>query len=284
MAAIFHGMEYMSEIKFSNTSANIFKTVFKNRELISALAEREITAKYKGSYLGLIWAVLQPVMMLAVYTLVFTTVFHARWGGNQESKSDFAIALFAGLMVFNLFSECVGKAPGLVIQNPNYVTKVVFPLEILCIVNLVAGLVQYGISFVVWLIFYLVCGYKLNLVIVMLPIIACPVIMLTLGISWGIAAVGVYIKDLGQIVTFGLSVLLFITPILYPIDALNGAYKYIVGINPLTKCVEYIRNLTMFGKLPDIGDFAMLFVTTYMIMILGYALFDRLKEGFADVI
>lgn len=274
----------MNEMKYSNASANIVKTVFRDRELIYALAQREITAKYKGSYLGLIWAVLQPVMMLAVYTLVFTTVFHARWGGTQASKSDFAIALFAGLMVFNLFSECIGKAPGSVTQNPNYVTKVVFPLEILCIVNLLAALVQYGISFVVWLIFYIICGYKPNLLIIMLPIVMCPLLMLILGISWGVAAVGVYIKDLGQVITFGLSVLLFVTPVLYPVDSLNGLYRYIVGINPLTKCVEFIRNLTMFGRLPDMGDFVLLLVTTYMVMVVGYALFERLKEGFADVI
>ena len=175
--------------------------------------------------MGLLWSFFNPVLMLAVYTFVFSVVFKARWAGGSDSKTEFALVLFAGLLVFNLFAECVNRAPGLILSNVNYVKKVIFPLEILPVVALGSAGFHFLISLVVWSIFYLLFFGIPPATILLLPLILIPLVLITLGISWLLASLGVYLRDVSQIIGVVTTVLMFLSPIFYPIVALPEEYR-----------------------------------------------------------
>ena len=170
--------------------ANLFPSATQ-RHLIFTLVRREVAARYRGAMLGNLWALFTPLFMLAVYTFIFSVVFKARWSGGSDSRSEFALVLFAGLMVFNLFAECFNRAPRLILDNVNYVKKVVFPLEILPWVALGSALVNLGISLLVWLAFYGVAFGVPPVTVLLFPLMILPLLLLVLGLSWALAALGV---------------------------------------------------------------------------------------------
>jgi len=176
---------------FSLSPQEMGRSLWRNRELISSLTQREVIGRYRGSTLGILWSFFNPVLMLAVYTFVFSVVFKARWNAGSESRTEFALVLFAGLMVFNLFSECVTRAPSLILSNANYVKKVVFPLEILPWVSLGSALFHTLISLGVWLLFYAVFFGIPPVTAWLLPVVVIPLIAFTMGISWFLASLGV---------------------------------------------------------------------------------------------
>jgi lipopolysaccharide transport system permease protein len=221
--------------------------------------------------------------MLAVYTFVFSVVFKARWPGRSESKTEFALILFGGLMVFNLFSECINRAPGLVLGNVNYVKKVIFPLEILPIVAFGSAGFHMLISLFVWLIFYLAFFGIPHATIALLPVVLLPLGLMTLGFSWLLASLGVYLRDVTQIVGVLTSVLMFLSPIFYPIVALPEAYRPFMQISPLTFVVEQTRDV-MWGLGVDWVTWAIYMLVSLMLAWLGYAWFQKTQKGFADVL
>ena len=234
--------------------------------------------------MGLLWSFFNPVLMLAVYTFVFSIVFKARWAGGSDSKTEFALVLFAGLMVFNLFSECVNRAPGLVLGNVNYVKKVVFPLEILPVVALGSAGFHLLISLFVWLIFYLIFFGVPQATIVLLPVILLPLVLMTLGLSWLLASLGVYLRDVSQIIGVVTTVLMFLSPIFYPIVALPEEYRPFMQISPLTLVVEQTRDVMIWGKNLDWSAWAFYLLISSMIAWLGFAWFQKTRKGFADVL
>lgn len=268
----------------STSPLSILRSVTANRRLIYSLAKREVVGRYRGSVMGLLWSFFNPVLMLAVYTFVFSVVFRARWAGGSDSKTEFALILFAGLLVFNLFSECVNRAPGLILSNSNYVKKVIFPLEILPLVALGSAAFHFAISFIVWLLFYLVFFGWPPVTVLWLPLILLPLILMTVGLSWLLASLGVYLRDVGQIIGVVTTILMFVSPIFYPIAALPEKYRPFMHLSPLTFVVEQARDVMIWGRSIDWPLWGLSMILSSIIAWLGFAWFQKTRKGFADVI
>ncbi len=262
----------------------LLSTLKTNRSLIYNLIRREVIGRYRGSVMGLLWSFFNPVLMLTVYTFVFSVVFKARWAGGTESRTEFALVLFAGLMLFNLFAECLNRAPSLVLGNVNYVKKVVFPLEILPFVAMGSAAFHLLISLFVWLVFYLIFFGTPQATIVLLPVVLIPFFLMTLGLSWFLASLGVYLRDVTQIIGVMTTALMFLSPIFYPIAALPAEYHLIMQISPLTFSVEQARDVMIWGKGLDWGAWAMYLLFATIIAWLGFAWFQKTRKGFADVL
>jgi lipopolysaccharide transport system permease protein len=269
---------------FSLSPAEIWDSLWRNRSLIKVLTKREIVGCYQGSVLGMLWSFFNPVFMLTVYTFVFSVILKARWAGGSDSKTEFALILFAGMLVFNLFAECITRAPNLVLQNPTYVKKVVFPLEILPWVSFGTALFHVVISFCVWLLFYFIIFGLPHATILLFPLLLFPLTLLILGFSWFLASLGVYLRDVSQVTGLITTALMFLTPIFYPVAAIPESYRSIIYLNPFTYIVEQTRDLLIFGKGMAWDGFAGLTLAAICICWLGFAWFQKTRKGFSDVL
>ena len=263
----------------------IFLSLWHNWDLIWQMTMREVIGRYRGSVMGLFWSFFNPILMLAVYTFVFGVVFKARWNtGENTSHTEFAIILFSGLITFHLFSESINRAPGLILSNANFVKKVVFPLEILPWVALGCSLFHAFINMLVLLIFFAFIHHFIYWTTLLLPLVWLPFVLLIMGISWFLAATGVYIRDVGQIVVVITSILMFLSPIFYPIHALPENYRFWLHLNPLTFILEQVRAIVVWGQLPDWTGLICYLLASFMVAALGFAWFQKARKGFADVI
>lgn len=257
----------------------------KNLHLIGQLAKREVLGRYKGSVFGLLWSFFTPLLLLAVYTFVFSVVFRARWPGSAEQgHGEFAVILFAGLMVNNLFSECTVRAPTLIINHANFVKKVVFPLHILPLVSLCSALFHFVISCLVLLIAQVVLMGGLKLTALALPIVLIPLFLTTIGVSWFLSALGVYIRDIAQATSLMVTVLTFMSPIFYPLSALPEKLQGWIRLSPITFAVEETRNVVLMGNLPNILAYGGHLALGALIAVCGYFFFQKARKGFADVL
>ncbi len=270
--------------KFSAHPKEIILSLTKNRDLIYSLIKREVQGRYRGSVMGLLWPFLTPLLMLAVYTFVFSVVFKARWSVGSDSKTEFALVLFAGLIVFNLFSECVNRAPSLILSNVNYVKKVVFPLEVLPWISMGAALFHMTISLGVWLLFYVVFFGVPHLTVILFPTVLLPLILFTMGLSWMLASLGVYLRDIGQLMGILTTILMFLSPVFYPITSLPLAYQRLFLFNPLTPTIEQARRVLVFGDCLDWPSVLIALAVGLMVSWLGFYWFQKTRKGFADVI
>jgi lipopolysaccharide transport system permease protein len=263
----------------------MFKNLWSYRSLIWQMSKREVAGRYRGSMMGLLWSFFNPVMMLAIYTFVFSVVFKAKWGVSaSESKMEFATILFAGMIVYNLFAECISRAPNLILGNVNYVKKVVFPLDILPWVSLCAALFHQAISFAVLILFYAAINQSLNWTVLLFPFLMLPLIFMIMGVSWVLASVGVFLRDVAQTTGLLLTIMMFVSPIFYPIAALPQKYQAIMLLNPLTFIIEQVRDVLIWGKLPDFSGLLAYFVASLGIAFMGFAWFQKTRKGFADVL
>jgi lipopolysaccharide transport system permease protein len=263
----------------------IWDSLWLNRNLIKALTKREIIGRYQGSVLGLFWSFVNPVFLLVVYTFVFSVVFKARWGsGDSGSKAEFALVLFAGILVFNLFAECVNRAPSVILSNPTYVKKVVFPLEILPWVSFAAALFHTLISFIVWLVFSLFVFGAPPLTSLLFPLLLVPLMLITMGLSWFLASLGVFLRDVSQVVGILTTALMFLTPIFYPITAIPESYRKILYLNPLTFIIDQARDLLIFGRGMAWGSYWLLTLCSTLMAWFGFVWFQKTRKGFADVL
>ncbi len=263
----------------------LFSSFWQHRQLIWQMSQREVIGRYRGSILGLFWSFFQPIFMLAIYTFVFTVVFQAKWGqGASESKTEFAVVLFAGLIVFNFFSEVVSRAPELIIGHTNYVKKVVFPLEILPIVAAGSALFHMLISVLVLLVFQGFVSQTFPLTVILLPIVIFPLLLLMLGCAWFLASLGVFLRDVGQIVGLLMTALLFMSPIFFPATAMPAQLRPYLLLNPLTFIIEQARGLLIWGQLPNWLGLAVYFIISGFVAWLGFCWFQKTRKGFADVL
>ena len=257
---------------------------WRNRYLLKKSIQREVIGRYRGSVFGILWSFFTPLFMLTVYTFVFSVVFKAKWPGGSESRTEFALILFSGLMVFNLFAENINRAPHLVVGNGDYVKKVIFPLEILPIINLGSALFHTCVSFFVWLLAYTLLFGIPHATILLIPFVILPLIFFTLGISWWLASMGVYLRDIAQFITIFTTALLFLSPIFYSADRLPPNYRLILHLNPLTSVIEQTRNVLLWGILPDIPTLLIQYCLALLVCYLGFAWFQKTRKGFADVL
>jgi len=255
------------------------------RQLIVQLTRRELESRYKGSFIGIGWSLIHPLLMLCVYTFVFSVIFQVRWGMQaNESRLDFALALFVGLISFTIFSEVVNSAPVLILSNVNYVKKVVFPLEILIVVRLFSTLVNALFALVVLLGGILIINHTLQWTVLLLPIVWLPLILLTLGCGFFLASFGVFVRDLNAAVTILTTMLFFLTPIFYPIHAVPEQFRIFSRLNPLALFVEEARGVLLWGILPDVRLFLIGLTVSVLVCIFGIIWFVKSKKAFADVI
>jgi len=261
------------------------RSLWRNRQLIVQMTRREVAGRYKGSALGLAWSFFNPVLMLAVYTFVFSVVFKARWGiGGGESKTQFAVVMFVGMIVHGLFAEVLNRAPGLILANVNYVKKVVFPLEILPVVSMGAALFHTLVSLGVLLAAFIIFNGYLHWTAVLTPLVLLPLVILVLGLAWMLASLGVFLRDVGQTIGIVTTVILFLAPVFYPVSALPEEFRPWIMANPLTFIIEQAREVLVWGRLPDWLGLAIYTLVATAVAWAGYAWFQKTRKGFADVL
>ena len=269
---------------YSTNVVQIIRGILSSRNLLWQMTKREVVGRYRGSVMGLMWSFFNPVLMLIIYTFVFSVVFKARWGSGGESKFEFALILFGGLIVFNLFSECVNRAPSLILGNVNYVKKVVFPLEILPLITMGAALFHFIISLGVLLVFYFIITASLQWTAIFAPLVMLPLLLMTLGISWFLASFGVFLRDVAQTIGVLTMVLMFLTPIFYPVTAIPEKMRIFIYMNPLTFIVEQMRDVLIWGKLPNWSGWGLSMAVGIMMAWIGLVWFQKTRKGFADVL
>ncbi len=268
----------------STSITALFGGLWRHRELIRVLLVREVASRYRGSFLGLIWSFVIPLTLLGVYTFVFSVVFQARWGLGSESRYEFALVLFAGLIVFNLFAECVSRAPGLIISNVNYVQKVVFPLEILPWVALGGALFNAGVSLVILLLALALSANGVVWTSLFVPLVLFPLVLLIAGLSWILASLGVFIRDIGQFIGVVVTLTLFMSPIFYPASALPPGIEPWLLLNPLTFIIEQLRSVIIWGHQPHWGGLLLYALIALAVAWAGFFWFQKSRKGFADVL
>lgn len=252
--------------------------------LIAQLAGREVRARYRQSWLGTAWVLLAPLLMLAIYTLVFRHIFQVRWSAPQESDLAFALRIYAGLAVFNFFAECVNRAPQLVLEQPHLVKKVVFPVEILPWASVTAGLLHLGAAGLVLLALRWLGLGSLPVTIVALPLVWLPLLPLCLGLAWGLSALGTYVRDINQFLSMAMTALVFLSPVFFPLEALPPRVQQWMWLNPLAPVMTQTRAVLLAGVWPDWSVWSLSLACCALVALLGAALFKRLRPGFADVV
>ena len=267
------------------TPMAMFRSLWRNRQLIWQMVRRDIASRYRGSMVGLAWSFINPILLLLVYTFVFSVIFKSRWSTDpNESRTDFAIILFAGMIVFNLFSEIVNRAPGLVISNANYVKKVVFPLEILPWVALGSALFHTMISLLVLLVVQFLLKLYLPWTGIFFPLTLLPLIFASMGFAWFLSAIGVFVRDIGQMTGIFTTVLFFMSAVFYPISALPKQYQIWLQLNPLVPIITESRKSLVLGQLPDWTSVLIALFVSLVIAFAGFWWFQKVRKGFADVI
>ncbi|CAO3460677.1 O-antigen export system permease protein RfbD [Azospirillum argentinense] len=262
----------------------MFRSAWLHRSLIARLAKRELTARYRGSLLGMLWAVINPLLMLVVYTFVFTTVFQARWGTGEGGSPQFALLLFSGLILFTIVADCVNRAPGLLLENASYIKKVVFPLEILPVVVLAVALANAGIGVGILLLFHLLFLGLPPVTVLLLPLVLVPLSLMTLGLGWFLSAAGVFLRDIRQVVGVCVTMLMFLSPIFYPVTAVPERFRVFIHLNPLTPILEQSKDLLFWGRIPSPIEWGIATLAAWGIAWLGFVWFMKTRRGFADVV
>lgn len=270
----------------TSASTGLARSIAAKLSLAWQLCRREVAGQYKGSALGILWSLLTPLFMLAIYTLVFGSVLKVRWPGTSENASmgEFAVILFAGLIVFQLFAEVINRAPTLILANQNYVTKVVFPLQILPVVALGSALFHTAVSLVVLLVFEYIIFGRIPLTALWLPIVLAPYCVAILGLAWFLASFGTFVRDVGQFLGTLVTALMFLSPILYPLTALPECLQPWLALNPIVLAVEQSRDVLIFGKMPEFTALGIYALAAIVTAALGYMWFHKTRKGFADVL
>lgn len=261
------------------------RRIFRNSDLTWQLIRRIVEQRYRGSLLGLVWSFVQPLLMLSVYTFVFSVVFKAKWGtGLENGRGAFAVIMFCGMTMYGLFSDSVSSCCNCIVSNPNYVKKVIFPIELLPF-SQVAGTFVLGLPWFVLLFAgaYLILGF-VGWTMLLLPVLLLPLFLFSLGIAYFVASLSVYVRDTQYLTGVVLQVLFFATPIFYPVSAVPENLRWILEWNPLTVFIEQTRRAFLYGQMPDWGFLCQAAFLSAVVLQFGYFFFIRTKRGFADVL
>lgn len=271
-------------MRYSGTPWALVKSITRNRNLVASLIWREVIGRYKGSFMGLFWSLVTPLLMLLVYTFFFSVVFRSRWPEATGSRTAFAIILFSGLMIFNFFAECVARAPTIVIGNTNYVKKIIFPLELLPIVVMGAAAFHLLVSFVVWLGFYLYfMGIPSPTALYIIPILI-PLALWICGLMWIVSSLGVYLRDVNQFISTAIPAMMLLSPVFYPATTLPEEIRPLFNINPLTFIIEQTRAVLVFGNHLDWVTWFKQVFWSFLFAWAGLVWFQKTRKGFADVL
>ncbi|WP_312237221.1 ABC transporter permease [Stenotrophomonas sp.] len=256
----------------------------KHRSLTFELTQREVLGRYRGASFGLLWSLISPFLMLLVYTMAFGFIMKGRWPGSSGSTTDFALILFAGLTVHGFFAECFTRAPQLIVSNTSYVKRVVFPLDILVWSMTLSALFHLVMNMVVLLLLYLCVKGSIHPTAVLLPVVLIPLVILTAGIGWMASALGVYLRDIGQIAGVIAAAMLFLSSAIIPVESVPASYRIVFELNPLTFIINQVREVVIWGRLPDWTGLAIYTLIACVVAVIGHRMFTKLRVGFADVL
>ena len=272
----------------SPSPLHMAKTLIRQRFLLKQMTIRDIGSKYRGSALGLVWSILTPLCLLAVYTLVFTVVFKARWAGTPLAGSSdtwsFALFVFIGLITFNVFSECLSRSPTILLGNVNLIKKVVFPVEIFPLIIVGSALFHYVINFTIFLLALMAVGVTPTATVFLVPVIILPYLLFICGISWFLASLGVFLRDIGQLMQLCITVLMFLSPIFYPIEVLPEQFQSFLYLNPATYIIEELRAVSLLNQGIRLPFYMIYLGASLVCFMLGFAWFQKTRHSFADVI
>lgn len=268
----------------SGGGESLLATLWSRRDLAIQLAKRDVIGRYRGSLFGMAWSLFNPLLMLAVYTLFFTQVFQARWGAQAGGKAVFATALFVGLIVHGIVAESASRSAAVLTSNPNFVKKIVFPLEVLPWVTVLAAIFHGLLSVLVLLASVVVFSGGLRWSVCVWPLMLLPIALLCAGMAWLLAAAAVYFRDVSQIVGVLITVLLFTSPVFFPVEGLSPGFARIIALNPLTYLIEQSRELLLWGGAMDWIRYSRYTALVLAFAWIAHALFGRAKRGFADVL
>ncbi len=259
------------------------RTIAENRALIATMVRRDISARYKGSFIGLFWTVLNPLLLTLTYFFVFGVVMKARFGADT-SKHGFVLYFLAGILPWLAFVEAAGRGPNTILENRVLVKKLVFPLDILNVVQTLAGLTNQVIGLGIFLLYLWIVRGAIPATGLWLPVLLIPQLLFTVGVAWFLAALGVYVRDLAQIIGLLLTLWFYVTPICYPESALPAAMLPVLSNNPIFLLVRAWRTIFLEGRPPDVTAVVILWIVGIVCAAAGYAWFHRLRKGFADVL
>jgi lipopolysaccharide transport system permease protein len=264
----------------------LINSLYLNRQLILQMIKREVMGRYKGSMIGFTWSFFTPILMLIVYTVVFSKIFKMRWGDSavDNQQLQFAIVLFVGMIVLTFFTEILNRSPSLIISNANYVKKVVFPLEVLPAVIVGSALFHALISSFVLVLVFIMINHFLYWTVIFLPLVLFPLIIFCLGVAWLFSAMGVFVRDTGQAVSILSTLFMFISPVFYPISAVPPELRVLILANPLTFILEELRAVLIFGQMPNWLGLTVYLCFAILFAWIGYVVFQKTRKGFADVI
>ena len=254
-----------------------------NHEILYSLALRDISIKYKSTVLGFAWLVIQPLLMLLTYTFVFGIIFKSRWGGSG-TIIDYVLLLFSGLTVYTCFSDTVNRVTSVIKSQPNLVKKVVFPLEVLPIVIVASSLYSSLVNFILIVVLSLVFKFSIPSTALLLPIYLIPFLLMLAGFAWCISSLSVFLPDLSQVITFVSSLLLFLSPVFFPLTSVPEQIRFLLYLNPITIPVQIFRQLIILGEIPNIVEFLVYSFASIVVYKFGFKIFSRTKIYFADVI
>jgi lipopolysaccharide transport system permease protein len=263
----------------------MFASVWKHRSLVWQLLRRDIESRYRGSFLGIFWSLVTPLLMLCLYTFIFQYVFKSRWNiSDSETTLSFAMMLFIGLCIHSITAEILTRSPSLIITHKNFVKKVVFPLEIISWTTLFSILFNFAIAFALAIAFVLLEMGKIPLTALWLPVIFLPYCLLLLGISWLLSGIGVYLRDIQQITGTVATLLLFLSPVFFSIRVLPEGLQTLILLNPISFVVDASRAVLVYGQHPDLVGLGVYSLVALVILLTGYTVFNKLRLGFADVL
>lgn len=269
----------------STTPWAMMRVIWRHRALIWQMTVREVVGRYRGSFMGLAWSFFNPLLMLLVYTFVFTTVFHSRWASAAGTgKTSFAIVLFIGMIVYTILADNINRAPSLIISNTSYVKRVVFPLEILPVVGMGASLFHAMVSLLVWFLAYVLLVGVPHLTALFLPLVILPFVVGILGASWFLASMGVFMRDVNQTVGILTTALMFLAPVFYSIENLPPEFKPLIMANPATFIIEQAREVLVWGHMPDWIGLGVYSLVSLLFAWAGFWWFQKTRKGFSDVL
>lgn len=252
--------------------------------LLRELVKREVVGRYRGAHFGLLWSLINPILMLAVYALAFGSIMKARWQTTHGEVADFVPILFLGIVVHGMFAECITRAPRLVQENVSYVKKVVFPLPVLGWSTVLSSAFHMVMNLLVFLViagfFYRDLAFTAPLIVFVL----IPLILLCVGSTWLLAALGPYFKDLGQVMPIVGTAMFFLSSAIIPVDSLDSRYQAVFRLNPLTFLIDQSREVMLFGRYPDWAGLAVYAGTAFLFMCGAHLLFKKASSGFSDVL
>ena len=263
---------------------DVFQPLFQHIELILQLSKRGIQSRYRGSVLGMLWSLLTPLLMLLVYSFVFSIVFKAKWNHPGAEDANFGVILFSGMIIHALFAEPMVLSSSSITGNTQYVKKVVFPLEIMAWSTMLVAGFQAMISFLVLIIFMLIAGMPLHPALLLFPVVVAPMILFSAGVAWLLSSITVFIRDIAQLVGILATILLFISPVFYPVDRLPIIWQKLIYLNPISFIVDQMRRIAIYGEQPDWTGLAIYTLIALAVAWFGLFIFQRLRAGFADVL